>query len=336
MKFWKVKSRIFLFLTTFSVIFFTNCIPFANNALNITPVAAFTDAKPFSSALPKSATSSQPATSATSIQAQAASPTVYLPTVMAETPAPPSVSGGFVADNTVIPYFNSIPQAAIDAAKAKKVLFYHQSTGGYIDNDGLGCLAGLRDDPDNFPAECSTYAQNPSYYSRDNWDWIIWPDLVADAPAKMDQFVSLVPGKQGQYDIIGMKYCYTDGWNQDFEQYRTKMEGLEKAYPNKVFIWSTSALWGSPGSACDPNNPFNSCLAISDFNQQVRAYTKANNKPLYDIASIESNGGACQVAGYEGLCSQYYANSGGHPTTEESIRLAKGFWWLMAKLSGWQ
>jgi hypothetical protein len=74
---------------------------------------------------------------------------------------------------------------------------------------------------------------------------------------------------------------------------------------------------------------------MSDFNQQLRAYAKTNNKPLYDIAAIESDGGSCMVEGYEGMCLKYNDGGGGHPNKDGSIRLAKGFWWLMARLSGW-
>lgn len=260
---------------------------------------------------------------------------VYLPTII-NTPTPVTVSGGLIANNAVVDQFSSIPPTAINAAKAKKVLFYHQSTGGYIDAFGLECLAGARGGADGYPAECTTYAQNPDQYSRANWQTPFWPTPLADGPAKVDEFMGLMTSQVfSTYDIIGMKFCYVDGWNIDFNYYRTKMESLEAAHPNKVFIWATEALWNTPGSACDPSNPYNSCKNIADFNNQLRAYARANNKPLFDIASIESNNGACQVAGYEGMCSQYYADSGGHPNIIESIRLAKGFWWLIAKLSGW-
>jgi len=257
---------------------------------------------------------------------------IFLPLTM--TPANPApITEGFIADNRVIAEFSSIPPSAVDAAKARRVLFYHQSTGGYIFDSGLQCLAGMRGGWDGYPAECATYAQNPGYYGLDHWNWPQWPEAMADAPAKMDQFVNLVATDQQDYDIIGMKFCYVDGWNQDFEQYRTKMEALESRYPNKIFIWTTSALWADPGDAC--NSGFNSCKNISDFNMQVRTYALAHNKPVYDIAAIESDGGECQVAGYEGMCMEYYDSGGGHPTIAGSIRLAKGFWLLIAKLSGW-
>jgi hypothetical protein len=141
-----------------------------------------------------------------------------------------------------------------------------------------------------------------------------------------------------------MKYCYVDGWNQSenvaFDNnhgyYISKMEALEKQYPGKVFIYATSALWAHPESSC--GGLFDSCQQIAEFNQQVRAYARAHNKLLYDIADIEShdrNGNPCTVGGYEGLCADWFEGGGGHPNTAGAIRLAKGFWWLMARMSGW-
>jgi len=160
---------------------------------------------------------------------------------------------------------------------------------------------------------------------------------MADAIAKTDEWVSVANAQQQNYQILGMKFCYVDGWNQDFAYYRDHMLELESRYPNKIFIWSTSALWNDPGTACQDNG-FNSCQNIAEFNQQVRAYAIANHKLLYDLADIESHdpdGNLCLTSGYEGLCDAYYSNGGGHPNAVGSIRLAKGFWWLMARISGW-
>jgi len=290
-------------------------------------------------------------------QAGAATSRVFLPLVIASstptpinTPAPPPtpISGqGIIADHSVIGRFEQIPQTAANAAFNKTALFLHQSTGRYIDDGGLNCLAGLRG-WDGWPAECLLYANNRTnniwpYYDRSKWAWDMF-DPQADAMAKTDQFYSIMQARAGNYQVLGMKFCYVDGWNQsenvaynnNHGYYITKMEALEAQYPGKIFIYTTSALWAEPGSAC--GGLFDSCEQIADFNQQVRAYALSHNKPLYDIAAIEShdqNGNSCTVAGYEGMCTQWYDSGGGHPNTNGAIRLSKGYWWLMARISGW-
>ena len=270
----------------------------------------------------------------------------YLATVT-YTPAP--VSTGIVADHTVVSQFPNIPQSTAQTAAAKKMVFLHKSTGGYINNMGLNCLAGLRNDPENYPEECSIYANNLAtntwpWYSRTNWNLDIEFGDETDALIKTDEFVSFVNAHSSSYDIFGMKFCYVDGSSQgtdvDQQYYINKMLSLESKYPTKTFIWATSALWNYPGTACslNENHDLNSCQRIAEFNQQIRTYAKAHNKILYDIADIEShdaNGNSCTVEGYEGMCAEWYANSGGHPNVVGAIRLAKGFWWLMARINGW-
>jgi hypothetical protein len=258
------------------------------------------------------------------------------------TTATPLAENAIIADHTVLGRFSAIPTSALSAAAAKKTLFMHQSTGNNIDYLGLQCLAGLQDDPSVFPTECSTYATNPYHpYDNRSWNWKFWDNPVSDAIAKTDQFVSVVNAQQSNYQVLGMKFCYVDGWNQDFDYYRQKMEGLEKAYPDKTFIWATSVIGAQSAYAADPAS-MQSCLNIQDFNQKLRAYARDNHKILYDLADIESHdpdGNLCQYNGCEVLCDVYYdgygGGGGGHPDVDGSLRMAKGFWWLMARISGW-
>jgi hypothetical protein len=266
----------------------------------------------------------------------------------------PSSGEAIVADHTVISQFEQIPLVYINAAKAKKVLFMHQSTGQFIFDLGLGCLAGLHGDPAEFPQECVNYAQSTPYTIA-NWTWPIWYTQYggpqADAIAKMDQFVdtvsALVTGSNN-YNVVGMKFCYVDGWNQAWYydpqnwpdtpshgyryHYRDHMLALEAANSGKQFIWATSALW--------IENHVN-LPDINNFNEGLRTYAKANSKLLFDIADIEShdvNGNACRQSGVESMCSSYsfyLPNLDSHPNMTASIRLAKAFWWLMARASGW-
>ncbi len=257
------------------------------------------------------------------------------PTPIPTSTSIPPGSGGSIADHTVLSMFSSIPEDDVKAASALKTLFIHASTGDHIQSMGLNCLQGTLDDPGQTPPECNTYS--PYYYDRSNWNWPLWDPPTDGAFRKTDQFVSWVNAQQQNYQVLGMKLCYEDEYDHDyFDYYREKMELLESTYPEKTFIWTTQALWatsllgGSTG------------VDIQNFNQQLRAYARANNKFLYDIADIEShdlNGNFCQVSGIEGLCEVYFTGygggGGGHPNYAGSIRLAKGFWWLMARISGW-
>ena len=287
-------------------------------------------------------TQSVPTTSTTTPTSPNPATIAYIPLVRKTTTPVPPTGNGIVADHTVIQLFSSIPNANIKNAAALKTLFMHASTGNNIWTLGLQCLSGVSKDPGYWPSECTDLAASyPDYdpYDDRNWDWNVWES--GDAIGKTDNWVSIVNAQQQNYQVLGMKFCYDDGYNVDFPYYRDHMLELEAAYPNKIFIWATSALWNHPGGAC-PANGNNSCANISDFNQQLRAYASANHKFLYDIADIEShdsNGNPCQLNGIEALCNEYAdgfgGGGGGHPDVTGSIRIAQGFWWLMARISGW-
>ena len=141
----------------------------------------------------------------------------------------------------------------------------------------------------------------------------------------------MVAAEHDNYEFLGFKFGYVDWWFSDFGDFRDAMLQLEATYPDNTFLWSTVAI----RTEWDPGID-NFCGILEDFNTNVRAYAQANNKPLFDIADIEShdsNGNACFVYGCESMCLEY--GGPGHPNLTGSLRLAKGFWWFMARLSGW-
>lgn len=251
---------------------------------------------------------------------------------------------GITADHTVINQFPDIPDSAIQQAEAIQTLFIHQSTGDNIKTIGLNCLKGLILGDPQYP-ECEGYT--PGYYNWDlNWDWRHWKfyypgDPTTDSHIKTDRFVEQVNAQYQSYAVMGMKFCYTDSSSLDFEYYRQQMEALEQAYPGKVFIWTTSALYGVDVEE-SPSGIYNKEI-LKVFNDQARAYAISQNKVFYDIADIESrdsNGNLClSTSGYAGLCREYTdgpgGSDGGHPDAAGSVRLAQGFWWLMARVGGW-
>lgn len=247
--------------------------------------------------------------------------------------------------------FDAIPQEAVERASARRVLYIHASTGGYVSQLGLNYLQGTVGQGDVESAALE--APYPAYqYDRRAWTWPEWrydelqtrKSLLQRAIGKITgansmsriklrEFEADVNESQGQYDVMGMKLCYLDWKGLDWTQYRDVMERLEKQYPDKVFLWATVPLqytWDAPES------PSGAYRSIKAFNDAIRAYAKTNAKPLFDVADIESHradGTACtDASGRAVLCAEYHSDELGHPNGDGSIRLAKGFWWLMAGL----
>lgn len=165
-----------------------------------------------------------------------------------------------------------------------------------------------------------------------------------DAVGKLNEFEEAVNNQSEIYDVFGLKFCYIDWWFYNVDPnidrgdaYISMMLRLENNYPTKKFIWATQVLhfdW----TGMHPED-------IQTFNDKVRAYANSHNKPLYDLADIEAytlTGTHCTQTldgvSYEIICPEWRADPAGfdaHPNVPGGVRLAKGFWWLMARISGW-
>lgn len=244
---------------------------------------------------------------------------VYLPAVFA---APIHTGGAIIADHTVVDRFEDIPAWAVQAASSLRALQLHASTGNAVSSQGLNYLDGTRSG--------SPYPLY--YYDRRRWTFEWWPDTMDKTfRAKVDQFGQTVAARHASYDVFGMKLCYQDWFGLDFAYYRDRMLSLEQAHPGKTFIWWTQPIrndWSSqqPGT----------CELLQTFNNAVRAYARANNKPLIDIADIESHdpaGNRCFTT-CETKCAPVYGTNP-HPNAELAIRVAKAYWWTLARVAGW-
>jgi hypothetical protein len=120
-----------------------------------------------------------------------------------------------------------------------------------------------------------------------------------------------------------MKLCYIDT-DANWDYYRIAMEGLMKQYPNKIFVWWTMPIM----TTTDTNR--------NKFNANVRAYAQSHQIILFDIADIESHDPTGRTSGTGDNEAMYggYSVDGGHLNSEGSLRVAKGIWVLMTKISG--
>jgi hypothetical protein len=216
----------------------------------------------------------------------------------------PFASAAIVADHNSV-NASAIPDSAVTTAANLRVHLRRASVGGNI-SDGLDALQA---------ANARYNRSRWVFYDRGNPGW----------QAKVDEFTTFVGSNAASYDVLSMKFCFIDP-DASFTYYRDAMLALETAHPGKILVWWTIPIETGGNSA------------RRTFNDQVRAYANANNKPLFDIADIESYNaaGAHRVdsSGRE-IMWDVWTSDGGHLNDAGAQRVASAWWWLMARLAGW-
>ncbi|MEK7865066.1 MAG: SGNH/GDSL hydrolase family protein [Planctomycetota bacterium] len=228
----------------------------------------------------------------------------------------PCAADVVVADHACVDKADDLPKEALDKARARDVLFGHQSVGGNV-LEGLAALA--EQDGERWGIE---RAEDPdaAWFGENNGLGDFYVGENEDPMRKIADFRERAMGDLGgAVDVAMFKLCFVDlpegsRPKEVFEAARKAIEDVERVHPKLDIVWWTCPIETGGNEA------------RNEYNRLVRSYCRKNLKPLFDIADIESNG--------EGdAMKEDYTDDGGHLDEDGRARAARAFWWLLASLA---
>ncbi len=269
----------------------------------------------------------------------------------------PPVTGAIIADHHAVADFDKIPACWLERAKQLTLHYAHTSHGSQL-NTGADTLESLHSEYKYLRRTSTTPGlpsqQNPiglRVYDGTTIDTYATPGRYWSTQAGIDSTNAIA--NTGDYDFSMWSWCGQQSTNTEatVQQYLDTMNAFEQQHPSMRFVYMTGHAEASTVSKYDTS---------TRNNAMVRQYVINNNKVLYDFADIGThnpdghdywdegagksdlneciyNGGNwcttwCNAHPGNDLCA---SNSCAHSNPLNCNMKARAYWWLMARLAGW-
>lgn len=222
----------------------------------------------------------------------------------------------------------------------KKIYFGHQSVGynivdGIRDVTKMGNGAALNIVESRDPA---VFASPVFAHSRTGAN--------LDPRLKCRDFEAAIDGGIGnRVDYAFLKFCYVDVTSKTdvkdvFSEYRDMMNRLQAKYPQTTFVAMTVPLtyqktgiktWIKSVIGKKDIWEYEDNMRRAEFNELVRK--ELADTPLFDLASVESNGESVKAGGREfSAMTPEYTDDGGHLNAKGRVVVAESLLSFLANL----
>jgi len=238
-------------------------------------------------------------------------------------------SQGVIIDHTCTD-ITKIPDTWINKVKSMLKIHYAHTSHGEQITVGLQRLANTNSKYGYSSGECNMpqNTQKLSLMDGQYYDYYCETYVTQDLYWEGSYGLNITRSVLNKFDVnvsLWMWCTQLDDYSQsDTQAYLNAMSKLEAEYPDITFVYMTGNAQSHSQNRVNRNN-------------QIRNYCRSNNKFLFDFADLDCwyNGQQYTEGGIPMEHPHYHGDQAGHTTYGNCDNKAKAFWWLLARIAGW-